>query len=81
MNQNEAVAASNLVSSATLAALLRCLLQKGTLEARDVREVYESALLLLEQQQGISPKGQEAFIAARAAIEQSLQGSPSGAVT
>ena len=73
MNRNEAVAASNLVSSATMAALLRCLLHKGVLNPADVRELYETALLMLEQQQGMTPKGQEAFLAARAVIERNLQ--------
>jgi hypothetical protein len=65
--------ASNLVLSATVAALLRSLVQKQVLRAGDVRELYETALLLLEQQQGELPGETVAFEAARAAIEQGLQ--------
>jgi hypothetical protein len=65
-------AASNLVASATMAALMRCLVLKGALSAQDVREIYETALLLLEQQQGAVPEHASAFIAARAVIEEGL---------
>jgi hypothetical protein len=65
--------ASNLILSATVAALLRSLVQKQVLRAGDVRELYETALLLLEQQQGELPGETAAFEAARAAIEQGLQ--------
>jgi cytochrome c-type biogenesis protein CcmH/NrfG len=64
--------ASELVLSATVAALLRSLVQKQVLRADDVRELYETALLLLEQQQGKLPGEATAFKAARAAIEQGL---------
>jgi cytochrome c-type biogenesis protein CcmH/NrfG len=64
--------ASNLILSATVAALLRGLVQKQVLRADDVRELYETALLLLEQQQGELPGETAAFEAARAAIEQGL---------
>ena len=64
--------ASNLILSATVAALLRGLVQKQVLRADDVRELYETALLLLEQQQGELPGETAAFRAARAAIEQGL---------
>ena len=66
------VAAANLVSSATMAGLLRCLVQKGLLEAADVREIYEIALLILEQQQGAVPEAVATFQAARSAIERNL---------
>lgn len=66
------VVAGNLVTSAAMAGLLRCLVHKGLLQAADIREVYESALLLLEQQQGEVPQAQGAFEAARAMLEQQL---------
>jgi hypothetical protein len=75
------MAASNLVSSATLAGLLRCLVHKGVLQPAEIREVYETALMLLEQQQASVSTGRDAFIAARAALErnlQSRQGRPAG---
>jgi hypothetical protein len=67
------MAASNLISSATMAGLLRCLVHKGVLQPADIREVYETALMLLEQQQSSLPTGQDTFIAARAALERNLQ--------
>lgn len=66
------VVAGNLVTSAAMAGLLRCLVHKSLLQAADIREVYESALLLLEQQQGEVPQAQGAFEAARAMLEQQL---------
>ena len=66
------VVAGNLVTSAAMAGLLRCLLHKGVLQAADIREIYESALLILEQQQGSVPQAQDAFEAARAMLEQQL---------
>lgn len=73
MPPSETAVASNLVSSATMAALLRCLVQKGLLKAADVREVYETALMLLEQQQATVPTKEAAFIAARAVLENNLR--------
>lgn len=69
----EAAVASNLLSSAIMAGLLRCLVQKGVLEAADVREIYEMALMLLEQQQADIPTQEAAFIAARAVLENGLR--------
>ena len=66
------IAAANLVSSATMAGLLRCLVQKGVLQAADIREIYEIVLLLLEQQQGAVPDAEVTFKAARSAIERNL---------
>ncbi|GAU87096.1 hypothetical protein [Bosea sp. BIWAKO-01] len=66
------IAAANLVSSATMAGLLRSLVQKGILEAADIREIYEIALLILEQQQGAVPGAEATFNAARSAIERKL---------
>ena len=65
----ETAVATNLVSSAIMAGLLRRLVQKGVLEAADVREIYEMALMLLEQQQATVPKQEATFIAARAVLE------------
>ena len=73
MQAPDAVTASNLVSSVTMAGLLRCLAQKGVLAPGDIREIYETALMLLELQQASVPARQEAFVAARAALENSLQ--------
>jgi hypothetical protein len=56
-----------------MAGLLRCLVQKGILKTTDVREVYEMALMLLEQQQATVPTKEEAFIAARAVLEHGLR--------
>lgn len=72
MTTSDTMAASNLVASATMAGLLRCLVQNGVLQAADIREVYEAALLLLEQQQAAVPHGQASFSAARTVIERQL---------
>jgi hypothetical protein len=72
MTRSDAMAASNLASSATMAGLLRCLVQNGVLQPGDIREIYETALLLLEQQQAAVPHGQGSFAAARAVIERQL---------
>ena len=68
----DGVAVGHLVSSTTMAALLRCLLHKCVLTPADIREIYETALLLLEQQQAATPEHAATFIAARAAIEGGL---------
>lgn len=73
MPASETAVASILVSSAIMAGLLRCLVQKGMLKAADVREIYETALMLLEQQQATVPTKEAAFIAARAVLESSLR--------
>lgn len=73
MPNSEAAVASSLVSSVTMASLLRYLVQKDVLKAADVREIYEMALMLLEQQQATVPTKEAAFIAARAALENSLR--------
>lgn len=73
MPASDSAAASILVSSATMAGLLRCLVQKGMLKATDVREIYEMALMLLEQQQATVPTKESAFTAARAALEDNLR--------
>lgn len=73
MQASNAAAASNLVSSVTMAGLLRCLVHKGVLAPGDVREIYEAALMLIEQQQACVPAGQDAFVAARAVLEGNLQ--------
>ncbi|HEV7257874.1 MAG TPA: hypothetical protein VGN82_08830 [Bosea sp. (in: a-proteobacteria)] len=72
MTPSEAMAASNLASSATMAGLLRCLVQNRLLQPADIREIYETALLLLEQQQAAVPHAEASFCAARAVIERQL---------
>uniref|UniRef100_A0A9E8CKH3 Uncharacterized protein n=1 Tax=Bosea sp. NBC_00436 TaxID=2969620 RepID=A0A9E8CKH3_9HYPH len=73
MSVSETAGASDLVSSATMASLLRCLVQKGMLKAADVREIYETALMLLEQQQAAVPTKKDAFVAARTVLETGLR--------
>lgn len=52
MDKVDAIAASNLASAAILSTLVLALQRKGLLSDDDVREVYESALQLLEEQRG-----------------------------
>lgn len=47
-----ATAATSLVSAATLASLVRMLRQKAVLSTEEERELYEGALLMLEEAQG-----------------------------
>jgi hypothetical protein len=68
-----AVAAGDLVSAATLAALIGMLGAKGILSDQEVREVYEQALFLLEQQQGTDPGLEPIYQAAREVIEAQMR--------
>lgn len=69
----DAVAASDLSSAAILAALIGMLGAKGLLSNREVREVYEQALFLLESHQGGEPEVQSIYQAAREIIEEQLR--------
>ncbi|WP_141740247.1 hypothetical protein [Bosea sp. BIWAKO-01] len=73
LHPSDAASAGNLISTSTMAGLLRCLVQKGVLEPDDIREIYETALLLLEQQQGSLAVKREVFVAARTVLENGLQ--------
>lgn len=68
----EAVAASELVTSALVASLIPVLVERGILSAQDAREVYETALLLIETQQADDSAAQRVYEAAREAIESHL---------
>lgn len=70
----DAIATSDLVSSATLAALVGMLGAKGVLSDPEVREVYEQALFLIEQHQAeAEPDMAPIFKAAREVIETQLR--------
>lgn len=73
MDKLDHLAASGLVSSATLAALVARLRRIGALTAQDERELYEHALMLLEEGQAASPEMRDVFAAARAVIEEQLR--------
>ncbi len=68
----DALASSELVSSATLAALVKSLLVNGILSNDDVRELYEDALLILESQQGDNAHTRKLYEDARAVIESQM---------
>lgn len=70
LKANTAVVLSN---SAVLASLVRCLAMKGVLSVDECREIYEQALLLLEEQAGASVDSVDVFDAARELIEQHLR--------
>lgn len=75
MDQLDAIAAAGLVSSATLAALVGMLKRKHLITAQDEREIYEHALLLLEQGQANGPPDVvDVYAAAREVIEEQLRG-------
>lgn len=69
----DALAASDLSSAPILAALIGMLGAKGTLSDREVREVYEQALFLLESHQGGEPELKPICEAAREIIEAQLR--------
>ena len=69
----DSVAASQLASAAILAALVSALTRKGVLTDSEVRELYEHALLMIEEGQGDSPEAELVFAAARELIEQHLR--------
>ncbi len=64
---------SQLAHSALLSALIKALTDKGILTPFEAREIFESALLMNETRQGVSPINQEAFEVARKLIEDLLQ--------
>lgn len=72
MDALDAVAGSELATSAILAALVAQLQAKGLLSEDEVRAVYEHALLLLDQQRETSGP-REVIDAARAVIEDQLR--------
>ncbi len=74
----DAIAASEMVSAATLAALVKMLALKGLLSLRDAREVYEDALHMLEEQQGEDSGMDRIYEAAREAIEAQLRDETGG---
>lgn len=69
----DAVAASDLVSSSVLAALIGMLGAKGVLSDVEVREIYEQALYLLEARQNDEPETASIYEAAREIIEAQLR--------
>lgn len=61
----DSVAASQLATAAILASLVATLARKGVLTDREVKETYESALLMIEEGQGASPEAELPFTAAQ----------------
>ena len=74
MDKVDAVAASGMVSSATLAALVSMLKRKNLITAQDEREIYEHALMLLEMDQARAPEMAHITRAAHEVIEAQLRG-------
>lgn len=74
MEKIDAIAASDLVSASVLAALVSRLRRIGVLSPEDERELYEHALMLLEQQAGTAPAEMaHVYEAAREVIEDQLR--------
>lgn len=74
MDKVDVVAASGMVSSATLAALVSMLKRKHLISAQDERKIYEHALMLLEMDQARAPEMAHVIQAARKVIEAQLRG-------
>ena len=72
MTEMDAVAASGLASAAILAALVQALLEKTVLSTEEAREIYEAALLMIEERQADAGDAVEVFAMARAVIEEHL---------
>lgn len=73
MDKVDSVAASSLVSSATLASLIQFLVVKGTLSLEEIREIYEVARFMIEKQQAAAaPEMAAVYEAARSVIEEQL---------
>lgn len=74
MDKVDCIAASDMVSASVLAALVARLRRIGLFSAEDEREVYEHALLLLEERAAESPpEMQPVMAAAREVIEEQLR--------
>lgn len=69
----EAIAASELVTSALVASLIPTLVDRGVLSPQDARDIYENALLLIEAGQGDDPRVARIYEAARELIETHLK--------
>jgi hypothetical protein len=67
------IAVSDIVSSATLAALVSMLTRKGVLSVDEEREIFEQALLMLEAAQAKTPEMGGIYEAARGIIEVHLR--------
>lgn len=74
MDKVDYVAASDLVSASVLAALVARLRVMGIFTAQDEREVYEHALMLIEERAAESPPEMaDVMAAAREVIEEQLR--------
>lgn len=72
----ETLAASGLVSAAVLAALVGRLQSLNVLSSAEVRDVYDDALLMIEEQQSdpTTPSIEQIYKPARRIIEEQLRG-------
>ena len=67
------IAASQLASAAILASLVAALARKGVISDREIKEIYEQALLTIAEGRGASPEAELVFAAARDLIEEHLR--------
>jgi hypothetical protein len=73
-DNKDAVAVSALMSATIQMALVAGLLRKGVFTVAEVREIFDEALLTLEDQQAAAdPQHQAVFEAARELIQKFLQ--------
>ena len=74
MEASKSVAGSAVVSASLVAALVGSLVTKGILNDDDVKEIFEQALLMIEEQQAhASPDTVDLYAAARNVIEEHLR--------
>lgn len=73
LNPLESVAASELVSSALIASLISTLVEHDAISPRAARDIYESALVMIEVQQSDGPTVKQIYEAARGMLEAHLR--------
>jgi aconitase B len=73
MTEMDAIAASGLASAAILAALVQALIEKFVLTPEETREIYEAALLMIEETQSGGTEAADVLAMAREVIEEHLR--------
>ena len=77
MDMEEAIGGSSMAGLVITAALIETLRRKDLLDRNDLQDIYEAALLKLEQRRTSSPPLHAHFEAARRIVEQALLPIPS----
>ncbi len=73
MTEMDAIAASGLASAAILAALVQALIEKSVLTPEETQEIYQAALLMIEETRSGGTEAANIFAMAREVIEEHLR--------